>query len=154
MIDIDLLNNYPKTIIKNDFHDSLIPAIENNIITLNNYDNIELSVLISDNKYIKSLNKKYRKIDKATNILSFSNFEPENTEKNIYLGDIIISEEKIILEAKEQQKSFDAHLAHMFIHGFLHLLGYDHANKLEAAEMENLEIKILNDVNIKNPYYY
>ncbi|MFZ8864465.1 MAG: rRNA maturation RNase YbeY [Rickettsiales bacterium] len=154
MIDIELLNNYPKTTIKHNFYDSLIPAIENNIIILNNYDNIELSILISDDKYIKSLNKKYRNIDKATNILSFSNFEPENTETNIYLGDIIISEEKIISEAKEQKKSFNAHLAHMFIHGFLHLLGYDHANKLEATEMENLEIKILNDVNIKNPYYY
>ncbi len=105
MIDIELLNNYPKTTIKHNFYDNLIPAIENNIIILSNYDNIELSVLISDNKYIKSLNKKYRNIDKATNILSFSNFEPENTETNIYLGDIIISEEKIITEAKEQKKA-------------------------------------------------
>jgi probable rRNA maturation factor len=74
------------------------------------------------------------------------------TEANIYLGDIAISLETIVREAKEQGKTVNDHLTHMVVHGVLHLLGYDHEHDEEAEIMEALEIKILKQLGITNPY--
>ena len=70
-----------------------------------------------------------------------------------FLGDIIIAPEIIIKEAQEQQKEILNHWCHITIHGFLHLLGYDHIEENEAEEMEGLEIKILKELKIENPYH-
>ncbi|MDC3090858.1 rRNA maturation RNase YbeY [Rickettsiales bacterium] len=116
--------------------------------------NRELSVLFTDNKKIKELNYKYRKLNQETNVLSF----PQNflikgmNEKTIMLGDIVISLEKIQLEAKLQSKFFLDHFTHIFLHGYMHLLGYDHIKRLEAQRMEETEIKILAKLSISNPY--
>ena len=104
-------------------------------------------------KKIMGLNNQFRKINKPTNVLSFPSSTNTSTNfKNVFLGDIIFSIETIISEAKENNKSTVDHLIHLFIHGVLHLLGYDHETEDEARMMEDLEICILNKLSIANPY--
>ncbi len=117
--------------------------------------NIEISIVLADDTFIKELNKNYRGKNKATNVLSFplsekSDFETE--ENFISLGDIIIAFETIKSQAQEQNKSIHNHYLHMLIHGCLHLMHYDHLTDIEAQKMENLEIEILKIMDIKNPY--
>ncbi len=107
----------------------------------------EVSVLFTDSAFIRDLNKTYRSVDKATNVLSFPSPKVEKT-----LGDIILCLEVIFNEAVEQQKTFQDHFMHLVVHGFLHLVGYDHVNDEDAEIMEQLEIDILNRVGINNPY--
>ena len=106
-----------------------------------------LSILLTNDKNIQQLNKDFRHKDKPTNVLSF----PADNEGD-YMGDIAVAFETIKREAIEQDKSFNHHFIHMLIHGILHLDGYDHETDEEAEEMEALEIKILADMGIKNPY--
>ena len=119
-----------------------------------------LSFLITNNEEISEINKKYRNKPYATNILSFPSNEfqtlitnKEKIKKNeIYFGDIVISMEKIILEAFEEKKKVQDHFLHLITHGILHLIGYEHGSKREANKMEVVEKNILNFINIKNPY--
>lgn len=106
----------------------------------------EVSIVLTNDEHIRTLNRDYRGKDKATNVLSFPQDEPE------MLGDIIIALETIQREANEQNKSFDNHFTHMLVHGCLHLMGFDHITDDEAEEMETLEVQILKQLNIKNPY--
>lgn len=106
----------------------------------------EATIKWCDDTEIRELNHQFRGQDKPTNVLSF----PDGVDG--YLGDIAISLETIKREAIEQQKSPDDHLAHMVVHGVLHLLGYDHENDADATEMETLEINILAKMGIDNPY--
>ena len=99
---------------------------------------------------IIELNKQFRKINLPTNVLSFPSAIQKNNE--IFLGDIIFSAETIFREAKRDKKSFKSHLIHLFIHGVLHLIGYNHQTENNAKVMESLEIKILETLNINNPY--
>ncbi len=109
----------------------------------------EASVVFCDDAFIQNLNRDYRDKDKPTNVLSF----PQDfTPKSPMLGDSIFAFETIEREAVEQDKSFDDHLLHLSIHSTLHLLGYDHIEDDEAEEMETLEIKLLNELGVKNPY--
>ena len=110
----------------------------------------ELIIVLTDKKTIIELNNSYRKINKATNVLSFPSDVP--VEVADILGDIIICLEVIIAEASQQQKTTENHLIHMVVHGFLHLLGYDHINDKEAIIMEKLEVNILQELAINNPY--
>jgi len=120
----------------------------------------EVSVLLTDDKSIKKLNKQYRHHDKATNVLAFpiAEIKPSNLKseqgKYTVLGDIIISFNTTMAEAKEQNKSFEHHFCHLIIHGALHLLGYDHINDKDAKAMEQLEIKLLDKFGIVNPYSF
>ena len=109
-----------------------------------------VSVLFAGDKKIIELNNRFRKINLPTNVLSFPSFIEKN--KKIFLGDIIFSAETIFKEAKRDEKSCNNHLIHLFIHGFLHLLGYDHQTEDNAKIMEGLEIKILKTLKIDNPY--
>jgi len=109
-----------------------------------------VSVLFAGDKKIIELNSRYRKINLPTNVLSFPSFIERN--KEIFLGDIIFSAETIFKEAKREKKSCNNHLIHLFIHGILHLLGYDHQTEENAKIMEGLEIKILKTLKIDNPY--
>lgn len=106
----------------------------------------EFSILLTNDPKIQQLNRDFRQTDKPTNVLSF----PSDTQG--YLGDIAIAFETIEREAIEQNKQLTHHVTHMIIHGILHLLGHDHMNDQEAEEMESLEIKILEDMGVKNPY--
>ena len=110
-----------------------------------------ISILFTGDKKINQLNKKFRKINSPTNVLSFPSM-PTNININNFLGDIVISSDTLIKEANNEKKIEEDHLIHLFIHGVLHLLGYDHETSYDAKIMETLEIKILKSLNINNPY--
>ena len=116
-----------------------------------NKKNHELVIRIVDTKEITGLNKKYRKKNKPTNIISFP-FDPPPGIKNNFLGDLVICAPLVKQEAKLQHKTIAAHFAHLFIHGVLHLLGYDHKKNYDAKKMEALEIKHLKKLGFENPY--
>ncbi len=116
---------------------------------------IEVSVVLADNQFLQGLNKKYRGKNAPTNVLSFPITDMEilvAPAPFLSLGDIIIAHETIKAESAAQNKSFTDHFTHMLVHGCLHLLHYDHMDEEEAQEMEALEIDILKDMGITNPY--
>ena len=106
----------------------------------------------------QDLNRDYREKDYATNILSFpSDFSeiPEgllDESEQGYLGDLVICAEVVAKEASEQKKTAEQHWAHLVIHGMLHLQGYDHISDPEASFMEAIEIKLLEELGVPNPY--
>ncbi len=106
----------------------------------------EITLCIVDNESSQQLNQQYRQKNKPTNILSFSYNEAE------YLGDLILCWPIVLQEARAQGKSLKAHLTHLLIHGTLHLQGFDHIQNDERNQMEQLEINLLNQLGIKNPY--
>ncbi len=106
---------------------------------------------IVDESEAKSLNQQYRNIDKATNVLSFPAEIPTQIGIN-FLGDIVICAQLVNREAQEQGKEFMSHWAHLLVHGLLHLQGFDHEENKSADKMEALEIEILQNLNIPNPY--
>ena len=114
-------------------------------------NNILISILFTGDKQVTELNQYYRNINKPTNVLSFP-YKQINTKSKIFLGDIVFSSQTIIEEAKRDNKNLEDHLIHLFIHGVLHLLGYEHETEDDAYIMESLEIKALNNLNIDNPY--
>lgn len=115
-----------------------------------------ITLVLSDNSTVQSLNKQYRGKDKPTNVLSFpadfTGIAPQAIPSPPPLGDIIIAAETVVDEAQAQGKLTEHHLQHLVIHGILHIYGYDHLTPEEEAEMEGLEIKILSTINIENPY--
>lgn len=111
----------------------------------------ELLIRLVDKGEIQALNQAYRNKNQPTNVLSFSSDLPKEIEE-VVLGDVVICVEVVQEESKTQGKTFEHHLTHMCVHGVLHLLGYDHIKDGEADKMENLEIKILDGLGIKNPY--
>ncbi len=116
---------------------------------------MEISVVLADNAFLQELNFEYRGKDAPTNVLSFPATNIEDLDEPaafLCLGDIVIAHETIKKEAVEQNKSFKDHFTHMLVHGCLHLLHYDHIDEKDAQEMESLEINILENMNIKNPY--
>jgi probable rRNA maturation factor len=108
----------------------------------------ELAVLLTDNGKMRTLNRHWRAVDAATNVLSF----PTKSAGGRHLGDIAFAYETIVREARAAHKIFDHHLAHLAVHGFLHLLGYDHETDKQAREMEHLERVILGQLAIPDPY--
>jgi probable rRNA maturation factor len=113
-------------------------------------ENAELTIRIVDEPEITELNRRWRGIDNATNVLSFP--AGENVVVPNLLGDIVICAPVVEKEAVEQQKNSDAHWAHMVIHGILHLLDYDHENNKDAQIMESIEIEKLAILDYPNPY--
>jgi len=111
----------------------------------------ELTIRVVGMSEITRLNRDYRNQDKATNVLSFP-VEAFHELSATLLGDVIICHQVIINEAIEQQKSVRNHYAHMVVHGVLHLLGYDHQAEIDTQQMESLEINILAELNISDPY--
>lgn len=111
----------------------------------------ELSIVLTNDEEQQELNKQWRGKDSSTNVLSFPQIEPFDPVVGI-LGDITLARETLIREAEEQGVTFEAHFTHLVVHGFLHILGYDHLDDEEAAEMEGLETKILATLGIDDPY--
>ena len=116
-----------------------------------------ITITLTNNENIKIINKEYRNIDRATDVLSFPMFEKEELDKKIknkdflhedILGDIIISVEKVREQAEEYGHSFERELSYMIVHGFYHLMGYDHMEEEEKVEMRKKEDKILNELKI------
>lgn len=94
----------------------------------------------------RRLNEKFRSIDEPTNVLSFP------AQQDNVLGDVAICVDIAKAQAEEQEKSLDAHLAHLVIHGVLHLRGFDHVDDKDASEMEGKEVALLKSVGVTNPY--
>jgi len=123
------------------FFNAILPLV------VNEADAQELSLVLASDEMTHQLNATYRHKDRPTNVLSFPSCEPK-----ICLGDIVLSFETIQNEAIDQGKPFDHHVAHLFIHGVLHLMGHDHIEDDERVVMEAKEIKILERLDIQNPY--
>ncbi len=109
----------------------------------------EVSILLADDEVIRALNRNWRGIDKPTNVLSFPAAGPTAGR---LLGDIAIAYQTLAKECDDEHKIFLHHLAHLAVHGFLHLIGYDHQTDAEADEMEGLESKIMLRLNLPDPY--
>ena len=125
---------------------------------LNKKINFDLSISLCSNLQIRKINREFRGKDKPTDVLSFGNLDEKiiqqsglnkaiGVNKYIFLGDIILSYEYILKEANDNEKDFKNHLTHLLLHGILHLLGHDHEEEKMAKIMENLEIKILQELN-------
>jgi probable rRNA maturation factor len=109
----------------------------------------EVAVVLADDSAVRELNRKWRRIDAPTNVLSFP---AKPGGGGAVFGDIVIAYETTRREADEGRKPFDHHLAHLAVHGFLHLLGHDHASDAEADAMERLESVILAELDVPDPY--
>lgn len=126
---------------------------------------INFSVVLMDDARIHELNKEFREKDNPTNVLSFPSYDSmqqlqeamaESPEEMLpdaaYLGDVIMAYDTMQQEAADQGKTLHDHFCHLLVHGWLHLLGYDHMETAEAEKMEQLETAILDELSIANPY--
>ena len=114
----------------------------------------ELAIVLTNDSAIHALNRDWRGQDKPTNVLSFPAAQTHGTRPaaSASLGDIVIAFETTAREAKAERKSLKDHLAHLAVHGFLHLVGYDHETLRDAKKMESLEVKILAGLGVSDPY--
>jgi probable rRNA maturation factor len=120
---------------------------------------VELAIVLSHDSAIQALNRDWRGKNAPTNVLSFPSAPARPRRKggkgpspSPYIGDIVIAYETTAREAAAEGKPFSHHLAHLAVHGFLHLLGYDHENDRDAEAMERLERRILRRMAIPDPY--
>lgn len=119
----------------------------------------EAGLLLADDKTLRRLNRQYRGKDKATNVLSFPAWEGEDPAAGVpegapvLLGDVAVAAGVLAAEAEVQEKSLADHFSHLVVHGILHLMGYDHERgEREAADMEDLERRVLAGLGIPDPY--
>lgn len=116
---------------------------------------IELSMVITTNAKIRVINRDYRKIDNETDVLSFPGYEKDewdklkNTDETAVIGDIVISNEKVIEQANEYGHSFEREFCYLTAHGLLHLMGYDHMNDVDKAIMREKEEEIMKKLNLE-----
>jgi probable rRNA maturation factor len=110
----------------------------------------ELAIVLTNDSAIRLLNRDWRGKDAATNVLSFP--APEAGGESPFIGDIVLAYETVAREAHDEGKPFAHHVAHLTVHGFLHLSGYDHQRSKDADVMEKLERKILRRLAIPDPY--
>ncbi len=112
----------------------------------------EVSIVFTDDRHSRILNRRFRGKDSPTNVLSFPGAAAERGKFGPLLGDIVLALETIAGEAEASGVALEAHLTHLIVHGFLHLLGHDHAAEKEAVAMEGLETLILGRLGIADPY--
>lgn len=114
----------------------------------------EVSILLSDDSAVRELNRQWRGLDKPTNVLSFPAADTPATQGQLgsHLGDIVIAYETLRRECEAEDRLFLHHLAHLTVHGFLHLIGYDHETDAQADEMETLESRIMTAMNLPDPW--
>jgi probable rRNA maturation factor len=115
------------------------------------YSDLSFTLVFTDDSRICDLNYKYRFKNKPTNVLSFENMFQVSVDK-IYLGEVFISLDTLLLECDRDGILFKNHVFHMLVHGFLHLLGFDHEKDVMAEEMESIEARALSKIGISNPY--
>ena len=120
--------------------------------------NLIITITLTNPENIREINQKYRNIDKETDVLSFPMFEKEELTKKIkqkefqnedVLGDLVISIKRVEEQAKEYGHSFERELSYMLVHGFYHLMGYDHIEENDKKQMREKEEKILTELNIR-----
>ncbi len=148
LVDVQCIENHP------DFPDTkwYETWIER---TLPNEPDMELSIRLVDEEEMQQLNRDFRGKDYPTNVLSFQVDLPKAIQSQLehyLLGDLVLCVPVILNEAVAQQKEWKNHLAHLVVHGCLHLLGMDHETDAEAKTMEQEEIRILAKGGIGNPY--
>jgi probable rRNA maturation factor len=112
----------------------------------------ELSLVFTDDAHVRELNLRFRKKDSPTNVLSFPAPSAPDGRFGPVLGDVVLARETVFREAEAEGLTIEAHVAHLVLHGFLHILGYDHADEAEATAMERLETAILGGLGIADPY--
>ena len=148
-----------KDIDKNQNYNKVIERVLTQCFKEERLENSKLSITITltTPENIRNINREYRNIDKATDVLSFPMFEKDELDKKIenqdfkyedILGDIVISIEKVEEQAAEYGHSFERELSYMIVHGFYHLMGYDHIKEEDKKNMRPKEEKILNELKI------
>ena len=113
---------------------------------------VEVSIALGDDALVQRLNRDYRAQDKPTNVLSFPGEAPNGVGQPRLLGDVVVARETLFAEARQQQKPVSDHLAHLVVHGVLHLLGLDHESDPQAEAMQALETGILARLGVPDPY--
>jgi probable rRNA maturation factor len=118
---------------------------------------VEIAIVLADDSEVRGLNARWRGIDKPTNVLSFPALDPDTLAAQpsgmpVLLGDVVLAFETCAREAAEQGKGLAEHLAHLVVHGTLHLVGYDHETDEDAEVMEPLETRVLASLGIADPY--
>lgn len=117
-----------------------------------------VNVCLGNDAEVQRLNREFRGMDRPTNVLSFASIDDDefwdmlDKSADMELGDIILAFETLQREAAEKHITVYAHYCHLLVHGFLHILGFDHQTDEEADEMESLETEILEQFSIDNPY--
>lgn len=156
----ELVAIYFEGIIENKEYEDKIKQVLRKCFEEENLQNLNLyiSVTLTTPSNIRNLNKQYRNIDKETDVLSFPMFEKEEIEEivknqekavlNETIGDIVISVQRVEEQAKEYGHSFERELSYMLVHGFYHLMGYDHIEEEDKKMMRPKEEKILNELKI------
>jgi probable rRNA maturation factor len=112
----------------------------------------ELAIVLTDDSAIRQLNRLWRGIDAPTNVLSFPAATKQAADEPAHLGDIVLAYQTIAQEARAESKPFAHHVAHLAVHGYLHLIGYDHERDADAEAMEQAERDILRRLAIPDPY--
>ena len=144
---------------KKDEYENIIKTALEKCFEIENlpYEKLLVSITLTNPENIKELNKKFRNIDKATDVLSFPMFEKEEIEKikenpkleyEDILGDMVISIEQVRLQAKEYGHSFERELSYMVVHSFYHLMGYDHMVENDKKQMRGKEETVLENLKI------
>ena len=118
----------------------------------------EMTLLLTTDKAVQTLNHDYRGMNKPTNVLSFPHFERKDLTKiaklglPLYVGDIAVAYQYVVKEAKAEQKELLDHVTHLVIHGILHLFGYDHDTSARAVRMEKMERELMASLGLLDPY--
>jgi probable rRNA maturation factor len=115
-------------------------------------EDVEISLLLTDDAGIQALNRIWRGKDQPTNVLSFPAPDQPPGQGPRHLGDMALGCETLLRETEDEAKALSDHFAHLVVHGTLHLLGYDHELEAQAEIMESLEVKALARLGIANPY--
>ena len=137
---------------------AVVKTVQKDVWFLDKPKNFSVNLNLSDDEAIKALNKEFRGIDKPTNVLSFANVDDDffeetlQEQEDVCLGDVMIAYETMKEQASELEISLHSHFCHLWVHGMLHILGYDHIKEDERLEMEEKEIEVLRALNIENPY--
>lgn len=161
IISVDITIEGWRTAVTGDVSEMTISAVKAALASVGPASTVEVSVRLTGDSEIQTLNNAYRGRDVATNVLSFTLSEDDASPEietplmdgvPRLLGDVVVAFETCAHEAEEQTKPLADHLQHMVVHGVLHLLGYDHEIEDDAAKMEELERNILADLDVPDPY--
>lgn len=137
---------------------AVVNCVSDEVDFLSPDKSFSINLCLSNDENVHRLNKEFRNMDKPTNVLSFANVDDDSfedmliSEEEVELGDVIVAFETMEREAQELGISFYDHFCHLWTHGMLHILGYDHIEPEDRAEMEQREIEILAALKIADPY--
>ena len=138
-----------------DIENKIMETVKSALKVENAKCDVNLSVVVTDNENIREINRENRNVDKATDVLSFPGYEKDEWEKVkliqdevAYIGDIVVSKEKIIEQAEEYGTGFEREFCYLIAHGMLHLMGYDHMKDDDKTVMREKEEEIMKLLNL------